>query len=62
MARLEVRTASITSISELIGKKEISPVEVIDAFLERIEAVQKKINAYSMVSLWRPRTFSLRQA
>jgi aspartyl-tRNA(Asn)/glutamyl-tRNA(Gln) amidotransferase subunit A len=50
MARLEVRTASITSISELIGKKEISPVEVIDAFLERIEAVQKKINAFITVS------------
>lgn len=49
MTKLEVKLASITSLSELIGKREISPVEVIDAFLERIEAVQKKINIFITV-------------
>jgi aspartyl-tRNA(Asn)/glutamyl-tRNA(Gln) amidotransferase subunit A len=49
MTKLEVKLASITSLSELIAKKEISPVEVINAFLERIEAVQKKINIFITV-------------
>ncbi len=49
MTKLEVKLASITSLSELIAKREISPVEVIDAFLERIEAVQKKINIFITV-------------
>jgi aspartyl-tRNA(Asn)/glutamyl-tRNA(Gln) amidotransferase subunit A len=46
MAKLDVRRASITGLSELIRKKEVSPVEVIDAFLERIECVREKINAF----------------
>jgi len=49
MAKLELRTASITTVAELIRKKEISPVEVIDAFLQRIGAVQKRINAFITV-------------
>ena len=49
MTKLEVKLASITSLSELIAKREISPVEVINAFLERIEAVQKKINIFITV-------------
>jgi aspartyl-tRNA(Asn)/glutamyl-tRNA(Gln) amidotransferase subunit A len=49
MATLEVRRASITGVSELIRKKELSPVEVIDAFLERIEGVQKRLNAFITV-------------
>jgi aspartyl-tRNA(Asn)/glutamyl-tRNA(Gln) amidotransferase subunit A len=46
MANLEVRIATISSLSELIRKREISPVEVVNAFLERIETVQKNINAF----------------
>ncbi|MBW2149627.1 MAG: Asp-tRNA(Asn)/Glu-tRNA(Gln) amidotransferase subunit GatA [Deltaproteobacteria bacterium] len=46
MAKLDTRTTTISSLSELIRKKELSPVEVIEAFLERIEAVQPKINAF----------------
>jgi aspartyl-tRNA(Asn)/glutamyl-tRNA(Gln) amidotransferase subunit A len=49
MAILDVRTGSITGVSELIRKKEISPGEVIDAFLERIGAVQKGVNAFITV-------------
>jgi len=46
MVDLEVRTATIMDLSKLIKDKEISPVEVVSGFLERIEAVQKKINAF----------------
>lgn len=46
MARRELPMATITSLSELIRNREISPVEVVNAFLERIKAVQKKINAF----------------
>jgi aspartyl-tRNA(Asn)/glutamyl-tRNA(Gln) amidotransferase subunit A len=49
MAKIDVRRASITGVSELIRKKEISPVEVIDAFLERIEGVQRRLNAFITV-------------
>jgi aspartyl-tRNA(Asn)/glutamyl-tRNA(Gln) amidotransferase subunit A len=49
MAKIDVRRANITGLSELIRKKKVSPVEVIDAFLERIECVQKKINAFITV-------------
>ena len=37
---------SITTLSDQIRKKEISPVEVIDAFLERAESVQGKLNLF----------------
>jgi aspartyl-tRNA(Asn)/glutamyl-tRNA(Gln) amidotransferase subunit A len=49
MTEREVRTSNITSLSELIRKKEISPVEVIDAFLERIKVIQSKVNAFITV-------------
>ncbi len=49
MAKLEIRMSSIISLSELIRKKEISPIEVIEAFLDRIEVVQPKINAFITV-------------
>jgi len=50
MPDINVLTTSITRISKRIKEKEISPVEVIDAFLERIDAVQNKINAFITVS------------
>jgi len=37
---------SITTLSEQIRKKEISPVEVIDAYLKRAERVQEKFNPF----------------
>ena len=45
-AILDFQTLTITRLSQHIRKKEISPVEVIDAFLERCEHVQKKFNAF----------------
>jgi aspartyl-tRNA(Asn)/glutamyl-tRNA(Gln) amidotransferase subunit A len=49
MAKLDVQTASIISLSQLIRKKEISPVEVTETVLERIVAVQQRINAFITV-------------
>jgi aspartyl-tRNA(Asn)/glutamyl-tRNA(Gln) amidotransferase subunit A len=49
MANFDVQLASIKSLSKLIRKKEISPVEVIEAFLDRIGAVQRRINAFITV-------------
>ena len=46
MVELEVHTATIMDLSKLIKNREISPVEVVSGFLERIEAVQKRINAF----------------
>ncbi len=45
-ANLDFQTLTITRLSEQIRKKEISPVEVIDASLERCESTQKKLNAF----------------
>ena len=49
VATLDFQALTITSLSQHIRKKEISPVEVIDAFLERVEAAQKKLNAFITV-------------
>ena len=46
MAKLDVRKATRENLSEGIRKKESSPVEVIEAFLERIQTNQPHINAF----------------
>jgi Asp-tRNA(Asn)/Glu-tRNA(Gln) amidotransferase A subunit family amidase len=38
--------ASIAEISESVRKKELSPVEIVAAHLDRIEALQPKLNAF----------------
>ena len=40
-----------TELAGLIRRKQISPVEVIDAVLGRIEALEPKINAFATVPL-----------
>ena len=37
---------SLVRMAELIRTQKISPVELIEAHLERIEALQPKINAF----------------
>jgi len=49
MIPFEPQTWNISTLSQAIFKKEISPVEVIQAFLERIEAHDPKINAFITV-------------
>jgi len=46
MTRFEPQTWNISTLAKAIFKKEISPVEVIEAYLERIETYDKKINAF----------------
>ena len=38
--------ASATQLARMIRSREVSPVEVVDAFLARIQAVNPKLNAY----------------
>ena len=35
-----------TELAELIRRKDLSPVEVVDAFLDRIDRVNPALNAY----------------
>src|ERR1043165_1999643 len=38
--------SGVHDLSERIRRKQISPVEVVDAFLQRIEALNPKLSAY----------------
>ncbi|MBW1699453.1 MAG: aspartyl/glutamyl-tRNA amidotransferase subunit A [Deltaproteobacteria bacterium] len=46
MTSIDLNTTTITRLSQHIQKKEISPVEVIDIFLNRIEQAQEKLNPF----------------
>ncbi len=46
MTSFEPQRWTISTLAKAIRKKEISPVEVIRAYLERIETYDKKINAF----------------
>ncbi len=49
MDRIDIPYMSATELSKLIEKKEVSPVEVAEAYLDRIDAVDFKFNAYLTV-------------
>ena len=49
MTPFEPQTWNISTLAKVIFKKETSPVEVIQAYLERIEAYDPKINAFITV-------------
>ena len=40
---------TMAELSEMIREKEVSPVEVTEAYLERIDAVNFKFNSYLTV-------------
>ena len=44
-----------TELSTLIRRKELSPVELIDAVLARIEACEPRINAFAALTAERAR-------
>jgi len=44
-----VTSLSASEIARLIGRKEISPVEIVEAHLSRIEKLNPEINAFSCV-------------
>ena len=41
---------SATELSRLVQKKEVSPVELVEAYLERIDSLNPRLNAYLTVS------------
>ena len=40
---------TVTELSEMIREKEVSPVEVTEAYLERIDSLNFKFNSYLTV-------------
>jgi Asp-tRNA(Asn)/Glu-tRNA(Gln) amidotransferase A subunit family amidase len=50
-----IHFSSIAEVTEKIRSREISPCEVVDAHLERIEKLQPKLNAYVHVDAERAR-------
>ncbi len=47
--KAEIPFLGVAELSELIRKKEVSPVEVTEAYLERIDHLDFKFNAYLTV-------------
>jgi len=45
----EIPFLSVAELSGYIKKKEITPVETVRAYLERIERIDPKLNAYITV-------------
>ena len=50
MEKRDIPFLSATELSDLIAGKEISPVEATEAYLERIEQVDKQLNSYITVT------------
>jgi Asp-tRNA(Asn)/Glu-tRNA(Gln) amidotransferase A subunit family amidase len=49
MDRADIPYISATGLSHLLRKKEVSAVEAVEAYLERIEALDDKLNAFLTV-------------
>ena len=50
MDKADIPFLSTAELSRLIQKKEVSPVEATEAYLERIERVDEKLNSYITVT------------
>ena len=50
MAGVDLSAATIVDIGKLLKQKELSPVELTEATLERIERINPKLNAYTTVT------------
>src|SRR5260370_13507522 len=46
----ELLSFDVAALSQKLRAREVSPVEVTDAYLARIEEVDKKLNAYITVT------------
>ncbi|KEZ65618.1 amidase, partial [Pseudomonas amygdali pv. tabaci str. ATCC 11528] len=55
----ELLGKSATELRALIGNKQISPVELLDACIERIETLNPKINAFAATCFKRARDEAL---
>jgi len=49
MRESELTTLEITALAELLSRKRVSPVEVVQAYLERIDRQDCRLNAYISV-------------
>ena len=47
MADLDLKSATIVGVSRLLQSRQLSPVELVQATLERIEALNPRLNAYT---------------
>ena len=50
MEKAQIPFASVGELSKLIASREVSPVEVTQAYLDRIDAVDFKFNSYLTIS------------
>jgi aspartyl-tRNA(Asn)/glutamyl-tRNA(Gln) amidotransferase subunit A len=55
MSDLDLANLSITRASRALRAKELSPLELADAYLRRIEALNPRVNAYITVNVERAR-------
>ena len=49
MEKKDIAFLSLVELSEIIGQKEVSPVEVVESYLERIDSLNFKFNSYLTV-------------
>ena len=49
MDKKDIPFLTVAELSELIGQKEVSPVEVVESYLERIDSLNFKFNSYLTV-------------
>lgn len=49
MDKVDIPFLSVAELSGLIERKEVSPVEVVEAYIERIDRVDNKLNSYVTV-------------
>jgi aspartyl-tRNA(Asn)/glutamyl-tRNA(Gln) amidotransferase subunit A len=49
MDRTDIPYISATELAEFIRKREVSPIEAVEAYLERIESLNSKLNAFLTV-------------
>jgi len=50
MASSEIIFKSVTELAPLVKARKLSPVEIVQAFLDRIESVNPKVNAFITVT------------
>ncbi len=53
---LEIERATIGALAPLIKQKKLSPVELTDAYLDRIKRLNPRLNAYVLIAEERART------
>ncbi len=50
MDHTDITSLSATELGSAIARKEVSPIEAVDAYLERIQQLDRRVNAYITVS------------